>query len=160
MKNWKLIVAVLALVLVASLMFVVYNATRETPKTQDNNTPAPTEQTPATAPDGTTEAPQPTDAANGKNITVTVVYQDGSSKDFTYQTDAEYLGTVLTESGLVEGEQGAYGLYIKVVDGQRAVYELDQAYWQVFVGEEAAMTGADQIVIQDGASYRLVYTNA
>ncbi len=131
MKKWKIVIAVVALVLVAALMLGIYWLTRNGKH-----------------------------MLGSKDITVTVVYADGTDKVFTYHTDAQFLGTVLTESGLVEGDQGAYGLYIKKVDGHRAVYELDQAYWQVFVGEEAAMTGADQIELHDGDSFKLVYTHA
>ena len=96
----------------------------------------------------------------GKEITVTVVHGNGESKNFTYQTDAEFLGTVLTEEGLVEGEMGQFGLYIKVVDGEKAIYEEDNAYWSLYIGEEIAPTGADSVAITDGGVYKLVYTGA
>lgn len=130
MKNKKILLAVLALVVIAGLMLGIYMVTSETT------------------------------LFGNKKITVTVVHGDKSEKTFTYYTDADYLGDVLTGEKLVEGEQGAYGLYIKVVDGERAVYELDKAYWAIYIGEESAMTGADQIVIHDGDSFQLVYTGA
>lgn len=95
-----------------------------------------------------------------KTITVTVVHGNGTSKDFTYHTDEEYLGPVILDNGLVEGENGQFGLYIKVVDGEQAIYEVDNAYWSLYVGEEAAMQGADLTPIQDGGVYKLVYTGA
>lgn len=93
-----------------------------------------------------------------KEITVTVVHKDGSEKEFTCHTDEEYLGPVLLNEGLVEGEAGPYGLYIKVVDNEQAIYEQDGAYWALYVGEEAAVAGADSIVIHDGDTFKLVYT--
>ena len=93
-----------------------------------------------------------------KEITVTVVHKDGSEKAVTYHTDEEYLGPVLLNEGLVEGEAGPYGLYIKVVDNEQAIYEQDGAYWALYVGEEAAVAGADSIVIHDGDTFKLVYT--
>lgn len=96
--------------------------------------------------------------AGSKEITVTVVHKDGTEKKFEYATDEEYLGSVLQSEGLVEGEEGPYGLYIKVVDEEQAVYEQDGAYWALYVGEEAAVAGADSIVIHDGDTFKLVYT--
>ena len=95
-----------------------------------------------------------------KTITVTVVHKNETSKDFTYHTDEEYLGPVILDNGLVEGENGQFGLYIKVVDGEQAIYEVDNAYWSLYVGEEAAMQGADLTPIVDGGVYKLVYTGA
>ena len=128
MKNKKIIIAAVALVAVVALMLGVWFATR----------------------------PQTVEGA--KEITVTVVHKDGSEKVFTYHTDEEYLGPVLLSEGLVEGEQGPYGLYIKAVDGVTADYDVDQSYWSLYVGQEMAMQGADTTPIADGDSFRLVYT--
>ena len=103
-------------------------------------------------------AARPETPAGEKQITVEVVHSDGAVVDFTYQTDAEYLGDVLLEDGLIEGEESAYGLYIKVVDGERADYDLDGAYWAFYQGEEYAAQGIDQTPIYDGDAFRLVYT--
>jgi len=128
MRNKKLIVAVIALVVVIAVLAGVFIATR--PETN----------------------------AGSKNITVTVVYEDGSSKDFHYSTDEEFLGPVILNEGLVDGEMAEYGLYIKAVDGVRAVWEENNAYWSIYVGDEPAITGADAIVIEDGGVYKLVFT--
>lgn len=97
-------------------------------------------------------------ARSAKTITVTVVHGDGTSKDFTYQTEAEYLGQVLVEEKLVEGENDTYGLMIHTVDGEKATWEEDHAYWALYIGEEYALTGVDQTSIHDGDAFRLVYT--
>lgn len=100
-----------------------------------------------------------TDAASGaKSITVDVVHADGTSKTFTYQTDAEFLGEVLQREGLVQGTESDYGLYITTVDGEEAVYENDGAYWAFYVGEDYASQGVDTTRVEDGATYSLVYT--
>jgi hypothetical protein len=98
--------------------------------------------------------------AGVKNITVTVVHSDGQSKDFSFRTQEKYLGPVLLDNGLAEGEEGPYGLYIKVVDGEQAIFETDNAYWSLYVGDEPAVYGADQLSIEDGGVYQLVYTGA
>ena len=128
MKNKKTICAVLAMVVVIAVMVCIFVATR----------------------------PEP--VAGGKTVTVTVVHADGTEKVFTYTTDAEYLGEVIVAEGLVNGENGPYGLYFDTVDGEQAVWEVNQAYWSVLIGEEYATVGADGIVLIDGGEYSLVYT--
>ncbi len=95
-----------------------------------------------------------------KTFTVTVVYADGSSKDFQYESDQEFVGPVLQADGLIEGNMGPYGLEISKVDGVKAVYTEDGAYWAVYEGEEYAMQGIDTTPIVDGGVYKLVYTPA
>ena len=128
MKNKKLVIAVIAFVAVIAVLAGVYFATRQDP-TQGK-----------------------------KAYTGTVVHTDGSENFFEGYSDAEYLGTVLLESGAVEDNQDQYGLYILVADGEEASWEKDQAYWSVYVGDEPAVTGADQIVLEDGGIYSVVYT--
>ena len=128
MKNKKLIVIALALIVLVGAMLGVYMATR------------------------------PETAAGAKTITVTVVHGDGTAKDFTYNTDEEYLGPVLMAEGLVVGEMGPYGLMISAVDGEEAVWEVNSAYWALFVGDEYATSGADTTPVYDGSAFKLEYT--
>lgn len=105
-----------------------------------------------------TFALKPKGADGTKNITVTVVHKDQTEKVFTYATDEEYLGAVLVTEGLVEGENSDFGLMITVVDGEEASWDADQSYWAFYVGEEYAQTGVDSTPINDGDSFKLVYT--
>lgn len=107
---------------------------------------------------GVSFAARPTTTAGAKTISVSVVHADGSEKQFRYHTDAEYLGPVLLKEGLVEGENGPYGLTISVVDGEKADWNENQSYWALYVGEDYAATGADSTPVKDGDSFRLVYT--
>ena len=93
-----------------------------------------------------------------KDFTLVIVHKDGVEKKMEMRSDAEFLGPVLQEKGIIEGDMGDYGLYIKKVDGEKAVYEEDNAYWAFYVGEEYAMLGIDKTPIEDGATYKLVYT--
>lgn len=93
-------------------------------------------------------------------FTVTVVYADGTSKDFSYETDEEFVGPVLEAAGLIKGNAGPYGMEITHVDGVKAVYTEDNAYWAVYEGEEYAMQGIDTTPVTDGGVYKLVYTGA
>lgn len=107
--------------------------------------------------DGETEAPTAPDSET-ITITVTVTDDKGEAKDFEIKTDADNLGDALVANGLVEGDVGDYGLYIKVVDGLRADYDLDGAYWAISKDGEYLMTGADSTPIADGEHYELTYT--
>lgn len=95
-----------------------------------------------------------------KKFTVTVVHADGTSKDFHYETTEEFVGKVLQDAGLIEGTMGQYGLEISKVDGEKAVYAEDKAYWAIYEGEEYAMQGIDTTPVVDGRVYKLVYTGA
>lgn len=103
-------------------------------------------------------ASRPETVDGSKTITVTVVHKDGSEKVFTCHTDEEYLGKVLVAKEIVVGEYGEFGLYFNTADGETADWNVDCSYWQVFIGEESAMLGADSIPITDGGTYKLVYT--
>lgn len=93
-------------------------------------------------------------------FTVIVVHKDGTEKTFTYTTEEEFVGPVLVADGLIEGSDGPYGLEISKVDGEKAVYTEDNAYWAVYEGEEYAMQGIDTTPVVDGRVYKLVYTDA
>ncbi len=99
-------------------------------------------------------------AGKGASFTVEVTHADQTTKEFTYTSDADMLGEVLMEEGLVVGEMGEYGLMISEVDGEQAIYEVDNAYWSLLINGEYAQTGVDSTPIEDGAVYSLVYTPA
>ena len=101
---------------------------------------------------------RPQAVAGDKHITVTVVHKDGTSREFAYDTDEEFLGALLQTEGLIEGEEGPYGLMISGVDGETADWNVDQGYWALYIGEDYATTGADGIVLTDGGEYSLVYS--
>jgi len=77
---------------------------------------------------------------------------------FTVSTDKETVGEALEEHGIVSGEEGPYGLYIKKVNGITADYDVDQSYWSFTKNGEYMTTGADKTEIENGAHYELVYT--
>ena len=72
---------------------------------------------------------------------------------FTVRTDEQTVGEALQKLGVVSGEKGSYGLYIKTVNGQTADYEKDGVYWAFYIDGAYAMTGADATDITDGAVY-------
>lgn len=82
-----------------------------------------------------------------------VVDKDGNTKGYEIHTDKTIVGDALQELGLIEGEPGDYGLYVKVVCGITADYDVDGTYWAFYEGDEYAMTGVDQTEIKPGATY-------
>jgi len=92
-----------------------------------------------------------------KTITVDVVAEE-KSVEITVHTDQENLGDALIEHQLISGEQGAYGLYVKEVNGILADYNITKSYWGINKNGESLMTGVDSAEITDGDSYEFVYT--
>ena len=92
-----------------------------------------------------------------KTITVEVTAEE-KTVVFTIKTDADIVGTALLENNLIAGEEGAYGLYIKTVNGMLADFDVDQTYWSFTIAGETAMTGVDQTELVDGTVYGLVRT--
>ncbi len=91
-------------------------------------------------------------------LTVKVIDADKTESTFTVKTDADNLADALLNANLVDGDDGAYGLYIKFVNGVRADYDLDKAYWSLQKNGELLMTGSHETPIADGEQYELVYT--
>lgn len=101
---------------------------------------------------------QDTELGEGsKSVSLEVKTPDSSVK-FTIHTDKTILGDALTEYGLISGDEGEYGLYIKKVNGITADYDIDQSYWSFYINGEYAPTGVDSTEITEGAEYQLVYT--
>lgn len=95
---------------------------------------------------------------NGARTVVVEVKAEDQLVTFTVNTDKDTVGDALLEHGLIDGEEGEYGLYVKVVNGMTADYDVDQSYWAFYIDGEYAMTGVDQTEITEGATYQLAYT--
>lgn len=95
---------------------------------------------------------------NGEKTIIVEVLAEEKSVEFTVHTDKENLGDALSEYNLISGEQGAYGLYVKVVNGILADYNTTQSYWGINKNGESLMTGVDSVEIIDGDSYEFIYT--
>ena len=118
------VILLLALILLAAL--VACDSTQAQPSLWDNAT-----------------YQSDTELGNGtKTIKVQVIVQEEQAT-FTIHTDKDTVGAALLEYDLIAGEQGAYGLYIKVVNGITADYDVDQSYWAFQINGEYAMTGVD-----------------
>ena len=92
----------------------------------------------------------------------TTFYLDVKAEDktvtLTLNTDKTNLADALTELGLVSGEDGAFGLYVKTVNGILADYDIDGYYWGFNKNGESMLVGVSGETIEAGAHYELVRT--
>ena len=97
-----------------------------------------------------------TEFGTGAKTVKVVVKAEKQSITFTLHTDKDTLGEALMEHGLISGEDGMYGLYIKFVNGIEADYDKDKSYWAFYKNGEYMMSGVDTTVITNGEHYELV----
>lgn len=91
---------------------------------------------------------------NGKTeFTFTVVDKDGNETQFEIHTDKETVAEALLEHNLIQGDEEAYGLYVKTVNGITADYDVDKTYWAFYINGEYAQTGVDSTKITAGDNY-------
>ena len=72
--------------------------------------------------------PEAAGRAGRKNITVNVVFADGTLNSHTISTSEEYLRGALEQAALIAGEEGEYGLFLKTVGGVTA-NDANQEWW-------------------------------
>lgn len=98
-----------------------------------------------------------TTLGEGKTTLTVEVEAKGHAVTFTIMTDKTTVGDALLEHGLIAGEESAYGIYVKVVNGITADYDTDKHYWAFYIDEKDAYTGVDGVEITEGVKYQLVY---
>ncbi|MBQ2135759.1 MAG: DUF4430 domain-containing protein [Clostridia bacterium] len=94
-----------------------------------------------------------------KDILVTIEYKDGEEKEIEIATDKEYFADVLLEEKLVSKEEYDAGYYT-VIDGVRADYNADGAWWCVYEAGEMTSVGMNELPVEDGDEFEIVYTPA
>ncbi len=116
-----------------------------------------------------TLAPEETIAAEGlwatatylKNVTIgegskeviVDVEIDGKSIAITLKTDAANLGEALFEAELINDAS-----FFDTLNGIKADWDADSAYWGFYQGEEYMMVGVADTAISGGERYRFVYS--
>ncbi len=78
---------------------------------------------------------------------------DGNSTHYMIKTDKETVGEALLENGLIAGEDGQYGLYVKTVNGITLDYDKDGKYWAFYEENTYANQGVDSTPIKEGGVY-------
>jgi hypothetical protein len=100
--------------------------------------PTPTQ---VTEPSGQTEA----------TLTFTFRMVNGETvEEKTVTTTKAKAGEALLEQGLIQGEEGPYGLYVKTVLDVTLDYDKDGAWWGVYVNGESSLVGVDSVVLEEG----------
>lgn len=104
--------------------------------------------------DNTEDIEKATQLGEGSTkFTFSVVDKEGNETLFEIHTDQETVGKALLELDLIAGEESAYGLFVKTVNGITADYDKDGVYWAFYINDEYAQTGVDSTTITEGDSY-------
>lgn len=103
-------------------------------------------------------APQPLEGT--KTITIQVVDDKQNTTTYETHTDAQYLRQAMEETrGLTfTGTEGQYGLMITAINGLRADWDKDHAWWSIYVNDQLGNYSVDSQVVSDGDVFRLQYT--
>ena len=99
-----------------------------------------------------------TELGEGSKTLVVAVIAEDKTVELTVHSDKETVGAALTEHGLIAGEQGPYGLYVKTVNGMLADYDISKTYWSFTKDGEAMMQGVDTTDLENGAHYEFTLT--
>lgn len=139
-KKHSILSLVLVIVLIAAMALSVVSCDKKDVEGDD------------TAP--TTQAESATSIGEGeRSFDFIVAFADGSSKAYTVHTNETIVGNALVEVGLISGEEGQFGLYVKTVDGVTLDYDTDGKYWAFYVDGSYAMAGVDSTEIEAGKVY-------
>jgi hypothetical protein len=106
---------------------------------------------------------RPVPMAGTKNITVDVVYEDGSTDHYQLKTEEQFLlGALRTIPGItLEGTTTEeLGLMVTEINGRQADYKKGGAYWALLCDGEPCSYGVSQQAIKDGEHYTFQYTPA
>jgi len=95
-----------------------------------------------------------------KTFTLEVTDADGNVTTQTIRTTEETVGAALIKEGLIAGDESEFGLMVMYVNGIRADFVEDSAWWAFYIDDEMAMAGVDSIDIEDGVTYKFIYTPA
>ncbi len=121
----------------------------ETSKTSQNSQIGPADQTTLGA-----QSTSATVLGQGQTVFSFIVTDlEGNETAFEIHTDKTIVGEALQELGLLEGEEGPYGLYVNTVNGITIDWDRDKAYWSFYIDGQYAMSGVDTTEITAGSSY-------
>ncbi|WP_367565450.1 DUF4430 domain-containing protein [Lacrimispora sp.] len=92
-----------------------------------------------------------------KKITLTVISKGKEKKEYSIDTNAQYLEQVMEQAEGLEysGEAGNYGLMIDTVNGQTV---LKGDYWAFYVNGQFCNYGISQQPVYNGDAFEIIYT--
>ena len=137
----KRIISVVLMIAVIGLLLGVYYAFREEPENYNAEF----------SDDGNT-------SFDGKSVTIEVIDSNSNITKYEITTHADYLKGAMNEAeGLTyETKDGM----VIVVNGERADYVLDGAYWAFYVNDDYCNYGIESQPVDDGDSFKIEYTRA
>lgn len=142
----------LCIVLIAAMALFTTGCNDNTIETPDEGTTHDSESF-AEAGSSTTSEEYSELGVGEKQFVFTVTDVDGKETKFNISTDKKTVGDALIELNLIQGDNGAYGLYVKTVNGITYDYDKDGKYWAFYVNGEYASSGVDLTDISEGATY-------
>ena len=147
--NLKKLSLLLAAILTVTMLFCACTAP-ETPETSNGNESVQESGIWASA----VYNSDVSDGEGGTVFTLKITAEDRTIT-VTVSTDEAVLGDALVAAGLIAGEEGDYGLYVKTVNGMTLDYDTDGMYWAFYIDGEYAMTGVDGENIDSAKVYEL-----
>ena len=106
----------------------------------------------------------PKTTEGSKNVTLSVVSKSGDSTTYETKTDAlvlqELMDELKDEGFTYGGAESEYGLMVDTINGVRADYTLDDAYWSFYVNDGYSNYGISEQPVNDGDDFSIVYTPA
>ena len=90
--------------------------------------------------------------SGAKTVSVAITAEE-TTVTLTVKTDKETLGEALYELGLVNDAS-----FFDTLNGIKADWDANSAYWAFYVGNDYATVGIAETQIQGGESYKFVYT--
>ncbi|GLC79455.1 DUF4430 domain-containing protein [Lacrimispora brassicae] len=104
---------------------------------------------------------KPVPMAGTKNISIDVVYENGVKDHYQITTEAQFLLEALKSvpNLQIEGTTTEeLGLMVNKINGKRADYQKDGAYWALLCNGDPCSYGVSQQAIKDGEHYTFQYT--
>ena len=95
-----------------------------------------------------------------KVFTLEVTDDNGNVTSLTIKTDESTVGAALLDEGIIDGDVSEFGLMVLFVNGIRADFIEDGAWWAFYIDGEMAMEGVDSTEIEEGKTYAFIYTEA
>lgn len=141
------------MVLIAAMALTTMgcDSAKETPKTDGSGAASATSTATASTADSSNETKT---VGNGQtSFAFAVTDVDGNVTHFTVKTDKKTVGDALLDVGLIKGEDGPYGLYVKTVNGITLDFDADGKYWAFYVNDGYASAGVDMTEIKAGDTY-------
>lgn len=93
-----------------------------------------------------------------KHIAISIVFEDGTKKDYALDTSAEYLKEALESVATIDGEESAeYGYTLYTVDGVTADFQKGSCFWAIYVNGEYGTYGLAKQPVIDGDAYTIAY---